>query len=122
MSKLRPASERKAIAADLAKLEAGGGTTFVPALQLALDTLKPLKLARKHVLFLSDGEAPTEGLEELLRDIRAAGITVSAVGVAGADRNLLNLIADAGDGRVYFVEDLKMLPKLFAAEVERALR
>ncbi len=122
LSKLRPARDRKAIAADLAHLQAGGGTTFVPALQLAFDTLKPLKIAHKHVLFLSDGEAPTDGIVELLKDMRASDITLSAVGVAGADRNLLNMMADAGDGRVYWVEDVKVLPKLFAAEVARALR
>ena len=74
------------------------------------------------MVFLSDGEAPTDGLVELLHDMHDAGITLSAVGVAGADRNLLNLMADAGDGRVYYVEDLKVLPKLFATEVATFLR
>ena len=43
-------------------------------------------------------------------------ITVSAVGVPGADRALLDVIADRGSGRLYMVEDLGALPKIFLRE------
>ena len=54
--------------------------------------------------------------------MRVSGITVSTVGVAGADRNFLAMIADAGDGRLYLVDDVAALPKIFAKEVAAAMR
>jgi hypothetical protein len=43
----------------------------------------------KHVILMTDGEAPSDGIAELVQDMRASRITVSCVGVQGADRNLL---------------------------------
>jgi len=45
---------------------------------------------------------------------------VSCVGVQGADRNMLSMIADAGDGRLYMVEDIGALPKIFMKETQEA--
>ena len=52
--------------------------------------------------------------------MRASRITVSCVGVQGADRNMLAMIADAGDGRLYMVEDIGALPKIFMKETQEA--
>jgi hypothetical protein len=40
--------------------------------------------------------------------------------VQGADRNLLSMIADAGEGRLYMVEDIGALPKIFMQETQEA--
>src|SRR6185436_5762491 len=66
------------------------------------------------------GEAPHDGIMELVSDMRASRITVSAVGVQGADRGLLSMIADAGEGRLYMVEDIGALPKIFMKETQEA--
>jgi Mg-chelatase subunit ChlD len=115
-------SDRKSFKAAVDKIDAGGGTNIYPALKLAFDTLKPQKLAHRHVILFTDGEAPTDGIPELVSDMRASGITLSAVGVQGADRNLLVMIADAGNGRVYMIDDIAALPKVFAKEVAAAMR
>jgi hypothetical protein len=52
--------------------------------------------------------------------MRSQKITVSAVGVQGADRGLLQQIVDAGDGRLYMVEDIGALPKIFMKETQEA--
>jgi hypothetical protein len=52
--------------------------------------------------------------------MRAARITVSAVGVSGADRNLLSMIADNGDGRLYMTDDIGALPRIFMKETTEA--
>jgi hypothetical protein len=52
--------------------------------------------------------------------MRASRITVSCVGVQGADRSMLSMIADAGDGRLYMVEDIGALPKIFMKETQEA--
>lgn len=114
------ASNRMRISNDIARLQSGGGTNIYPGLKEAFEILESLKAKVKHVILLSDGEAPTDGLAELVSDMRAARITVSAVGVQGADRNLLQMIAENGDGRLYMVEDIGALPKIFMKETQEA--
>ena len=52
--------------------------------------------------------------------MRSTRITVSAVGVQGADKNLLQMIAENGNGRLYMVEDIGALPKIFMKETQEA--
>ena len=114
------AASRMRISADISRLQSGGGTNIRPGLQEAFEILQGINAKVKHVIVLSDGEAPAEGIPELLQDMRGARITVSCVGVQGADRNLLSMIADGGDGRLYMVEDLGALPKIFMKETQEA--
>ncbi|MBK9070506.1 MAG: VWA domain-containing protein [Myxococcales bacterium] len=110
------ASNRMRIASEIATLRAGGGTNIYPGLRDAFELLQNINAKVKHVILLSDGQAPTDGLADLVRDMRASRITVSAVGVAGASRSLLQMIVDAGDGRLYMVEDIGSLPRIFMKE------
>jgi Ca-activated chloride channel family protein len=119
---LQPAANKKAIAKELAKLDAGGGTAFLPALQSAEKVLHDSKLASKLVILFTDGESPSEGIPELVKTMHQAKVTVSAVGVQGADKTLLSLITDAGGGRLYMVEDLGSIPKIFVREIESSFR
>ena len=64
-----------------------------------------------------EGEAPEDGLAELVKAMADAKITASAIGVEGADRNLLAVIAEGGAGRLYLVDGLLTLPKLFGSEL-----
>ena len=114
------AASRMRISADISRLQSGGGTNIRPGLQEAFEILQGINAKVKHVIVLSDGESPSEGIPELLQDMRGARITVSCVGVQGADRNLLSMIADGGDGRLYMVEDLGALPKIFMKETQEA--
>jgi len=115
---LQPVANRVEIGKQLAKLDAGGGTAFAPALKLALDALRDAKGPR-HVVFLTDGEAPSDGVADLGKRMHDAKITVTAIGVQGADRNLLSMIADATDGVLYMVEKPSALPKIFAQDVKK---
>ncbi len=114
------ASNRMRISADIARLQSGGGTNIFPGLKEAFEILQGINAKVKHVILLTDGEAPSDGIPELVQDMRGARITVSCVGVQGADRNLLSMIADAGDGRLYMVEDIGALPKIFMKETQEA--
>ena len=107
---LQKPSKRVARAIDGTR--SGEGRSIYPALKLALDGLK-----HAHVIFITDGDAPSGGVAKLLDDVRARDITVSAIGVQGADRQLLQLISESGDGRLYMVDDLKALPKIFLKEL-----
>ncbi len=122
VARLLSPRNRKWIAFDLSTLSARGGTALVPALQLAFDTLRPLKVTRKHVLVVSDGEAPIDGVHELVADMRAAHILVSTFAVPEADRGFLSMIADSGDGHAYSPDELDRLPEFIAAEIADPLR
>ncbi len=119
---IRPqrAANRMRISAELSTLQSGGGTDIKPGLAEAYSILQGVNAKVKHVILLSDGEAPREGIQELVSDMRSARITVSAVGVDGADRSLLQMITEAGDGRLYMIDDLGSLPRIFAKETTEA--
>lgn len=119
---LQPSTSSPQIAATVAGMTAGGGTNVTPALRSAYDLLRPARAKIKHVIVLSDGEAPTEGLVELVRDMRRDRITISTVGVQGADANLLLMLSTEGGGRMYHVDDLARLPQTFVEETRLALR
>jgi Mg-chelatase subunit ChlD len=116
----RPSVASKFKTGAIDRLQAGGGTNMVPALVEARDFLLDAK-GKKHVLVLTDGETPEDGLDDVLATMSKATITITTVGVVGADRNLLNRIAEAGNGRVYMVDDLNVLPRVFVREVTTAL-
>src|SRR5690606_16547910 len=116
------AANRARISSDIARLQAGGGTNVLPALAEAYQLLQTANAKVKHVIVLSDGQAPYQGIADLVQEMRAARITVSAVGIGDADRNLLGLIADAGGGRTYMTEDLGELPRIFMKATPEAQR
>ncbi|MFN0252656.1 MAG: VWA domain-containing protein [Kofleriaceae bacterium] len=110
------ASNKMRISTEVSQIVPGGGTNIYPGLKEAYAILGQARATRKHVILLSDGEAPYDGLLSLVKEMKAAGITVSSVGLAGADRTLLSGIADAGEGRLYMVADVGTLPRIFIKE------
>ncbi len=114
--RLQRAANRLRIASDIAKLQPGGGTNILPALQEAQSTLGPASAKVKHIILLSDGQANVEGIAELCDELRKARITVSAVGIGDADRNMLQMIAERGAGRLYLAQDASELPRIFMKE------
>ncbi len=114
------AANKMRISGEIARLSPGGGTNILPGLREAFELLQTVNAKVKHVILLSDGESPREGIVDVVQDMRAARITVSAVGVPGADRNLLSSITDAGDGRLYMVDDIAALPRIFMKETSEA--
>jgi Mg-chelatase subunit ChlD len=114
------AANRMRISAEISRLQSGGGTNIHPGLKEAFEILQGINAKIKHVILMTDGEAPTDGLQELVQDMQASRITVSCVGVQGADRNMLQMIAETGNGRLYMVDDIGSLPKIFMKETQEA--
>lgn len=120
---IQPARNRIKILSDIARLEAGGGTAIFPALDKAYEELKSVRAKLKHVILLSDGQAPTDGLISLAQLMHQDRITISTVGVGdGADRDLLEQMADVGGGRSYFTREASNIPKIFTKEATTATR
>jgi uncharacterized membrane protein len=116
--RLQKASNRLRISTDIARLTPGGGTNIFPALQEAYTILSSANAKVKHVILLTDGQAAYEGIAELCDEMRANRITVSSVGIGDADRTLLALIAEHGEGKLYMTENAQELPKIFTKETE----
>jgi secreted protein with Ig-like and vWFA domain len=113
----QPKSKRKDLAKLVASVKAGGGTNYFPGLEQAYDLLRGVNKQLKHVILFSDGEAPRDGLVELVTDMKASKITVSAIGVEGADQALLAEIAASGGGRAWIKNDDLTLPQVFVKEL-----
>jgi len=121
--RLQPASNRIRIAADIRRLTSGGGTNALPALREAYLQLAGSNALIKHVILLSDGQSPENGISALLGDMRDANITVSSVGVgAGAGKDLLRRIAHRGRGRFYSSQDGTDVPRIFSRETREVTR
>lgn len=118
--RLQRAGNRYRIATQIDKLSASGGTHIYPALQQAQAALAGVQARVKHVILLSDGQAPRQGIDGLVRSMRAAGVTVSTVGVGDeVDRSLIESIADRGGGRFYFTDRPETLPRIFVRETKQ---
>ncbi|MSP91900.1 MAG: VWA domain-containing protein [Myxococcales bacterium] len=117
--RLQRAGNRYRIATDISKLQPSGGTHIYPALEQAHQTLVAAEAKVKHVIVMTDGQAPRAGIDALVRQMRRAAITVSAVGVGtDVDRGLLEAIADRGGGRAYFTDRPETLPRIFVRETK----
>lgn len=121
--RMTAAKHRARIQGDIARIQAGGGTEIFGALDAAYQSLTVTRARRKHVILLTDGQAPHNGIRDLVQAMAAEGITASAVGLgSGIDETLLRMIADLGGGRLYKVADPQSLPRVFTRETEMVSR
>lgn len=117
--RMQTAKNRMRILGDISRLQPMGGTDIFPALQMANEDLALVAAKRKHIILLSDGEAPIQGIKELVQEMVSEGMTASAVALGeDADKNLMKLVADTGGGRFYPVKDPNALPRIFTKETE----
>lgn len=121
--RLQTASNRQRILNDIAQIRASGGTNIFAGLREGVEQLLVAQARKKHVILLSDGQSPYEGIQELVDDAATARITVSAVGVGeGADQTLLQMIASRGGGRFYHTRDPASIPQIFTRETAEVSR
>lgn len=117
--RMQSARNRMRILSDISRLMPNGGTDIFPAMQMANEDLALVAAKRKHVILLSDGEAPVGGIKELVQEMVSEGMTASAVALGeDADKNLMKMVAETGGGRFYFVKDPNALPRIFTKETE----
>ncbi len=110
---IQPASNAIEIQRALNRLNAGGGTVIMPAIEEAFYGLQNVRTRYKHVLVLTDGGVETGAFEPLLRRMAEKGITVSTVLIGGNTHSefLVNL-ANWGKGRFYGVPNRFNLPEI----------
>lgn len=106
-----------AISAQIAAINAGGGTNIYPGMTQGHTALQGVKARAKHMIVLTDGQTQGQGYEALATQMRSEKITVSTVGVGqGADVRLLQAIAAAGGGKFYMTTDPSNIPKIFTQD------
>lgn len=117
--KMQPSRYRSRIQNDIQRIQPGGGTEIFSSLDMAYQDLSVVQARKKHVILLTDGQAPTQGIKDLVQAMLSESITVTTVGLGeGANQDLLRMIADTGGGRFHAVPDPNSLPKIFTRETE----
>lgn len=121
--KMTSAKYRARIQNDISRVQAGGGTEIFSALDAGYQSLSITRARKKHIILLTDGQAPQGGLRELAQQIAAEGMTLTTVGLgADVDAGLLRTLSDLGGGRYYGVNDPSQLPRVFTKETELVSR
>lgn len=107
----------------IARIQAGGGTEILSALDAAHRSLLSAPTAsKKHVVLLTDGMSPTAGLKQLATTMSGEHMTLTTVGVGtDTDEQLLKDLSSTANGRYYRVADVTTLPRIFAREIDLAL-
>jgi Ca-activated chloride channel family protein len=120
---LQRASNRVRILSDIGRIQASGGTNILAGLREAFDELAPARARKKHIILLTDGQSPYEGIPDLIDAANAQRITISAIGIGdGADQAQLRMIATRGGGRFMPTRDPASLPRLFSREMSQVSR
>jgi hypothetical protein len=99
----------------------GGGIYIYEALVASARMIQSAKAQTKHIILFSDAADAEQSAhyEEIVENLRAAGVTVSVVGLGtdhDVDANLLKDIAVRGGGECYFSADPDEIPRIFAQD------
>lgn len=97
------------------RLKATGGTTAMKAaLEKAGETLKAADAKRKHIILLSDGKSEGEPttFKNTVKELTGAHIGITTIAIGDAAKELLEAIANDGNGRYILVQNVRELPKV----------
>jgi len=110
---IQPASNSIEIERALNRLDAGGGTVILPAIEEAFYGMQNVQTRFKHVLVLTDGGVERGAFEPLLRRMADEGMNVSTVLIGPeAHSEFLVSMSNWGKGRFYNVPNRFNLPEL----------
>ena len=120
---LGPVVDKQKIVEQIGTIRAEGGTTMYPAIERAYLALRESFADMKHIIVMTDGVSNPGDFDALTKEIAAAGITMSTVGVGDEPaRPLLEGIAKKAKGHAYFCDDAAAVPKIFEIETRLATR
>ncbi|GIN70706.1 chloride channel protein [Bacillus sp. J14TS2] len=113
-----PLDDKVEAAEKIRSITEGGGTEIFTPLEQAYNELNDLKLQRKHIILLTDGQSATNGnYSELISTGLENNVTLSTVAIGSdADRFLLEQLATEGTGRFYDVQDASTIPSILSRE------
>ncbi len=112
---LQPLPTALEIEQALSRISIGGGTNIRAGVALAARDLLAADATVKHMILLSDGISETS-YRDLVRDLAAAGVTVSTVAVGDQVDPELAAVAELGGGRTYRATRIDEIPRIFLQE------
>lgn len=124
---LAPVRDGSAVKRAIQNLRFGDMQDFTPSVQMAFDGLLAEEAGQKHVIIISDGD-PSPPPASLLDKYRAAGITMSTVGVyphSGMDTSRMQWMSTYTGGRHYHINTaagLASVPQIFIKEAQTVRR
>jgi uncharacterized membrane protein len=96
-----------------------GQTNIFAGLDQAVTSLKDATATRRHIILLTDGWSRSGQYDEILKTMKAAGITLSTVGAGGGANPFLEQLAKAGGGRYYAAANPASIPDIFLKETQQ---
>jgi len=117
------ASDLTPIEEAIGRMQPGGGTEIYPALKESYQAIAPIDAKVKHIVLLTDGQAPRGDYPGLMQQLRDSQVTLSTIGIGtDADTQLLQELAQLGNGRYYDGNDPFDLPRLLVKETQQVQR
>ena len=117
------ASNKSDITASIDQIAASGGTNMYPAMELAKEMLLRASAKIKHMIILGDGQSSPGPFEDIASEMASERVSISTVALGGgADKGLLQSIANIGKGRFYETMDAETVPRIFTKETMEASR
>jgi Uncharacterized membrane protein len=84
-----------------------------------VQSLKTTTATRRHIILLTDGWSTSGQYDQILKDMKAAGITLSTVGAGGGSNPFLEQLAKNGGGRYYQAANPAQIPDIFLKETQQ---
>lgn len=121
VSQLHSASDKSYVIDRISTIEASGGTSIYPSMEMAFESLNAAVAKLKHVILLTDGQSQPGDFEGIASQMASSRITLSTIAIGEAsDRDMLEMMARVGNGRYYFCNDPQSVPQIFAKETVTA--
>ncbi|MDE0503227.1 MAG: VWA domain-containing protein, partial [Candidatus Poribacteria bacterium] len=115
---ISPTTDHGRIIREVGGLAPTGGTKMYPALKRAYEKLKVVDAKQKHLILLSDGRSDGD-FDTLAERIAADDIYVTTIAIGDAAQNLMQAIAERGQGNYVPVHNVNQLPRILADEVRQ---
>jgi len=103
----------------IAGITANGQTNIYGGLDQAVQSLKTATATRRHIILLTDGWSNSGQYDAILKEMKAAGITLSTVGAGGGANPFLEQLAKQGGGRFYAATNPASIPDIFLKETQQ---
>jgi Mg-chelatase subunit ChlD len=120
MTKIDGDATRQKINAAVDGITADGGTEIYSALNVGFDAIAKSDADVRHVVLLSDGKSRTgtdASYQKLIQDNQANRISLSTIAIGDdSDTELMQKLAEWGNGRYHFTEKPEDIPRLTLAE------
>ncbi len=117
--KTAPLGGLQDLQASIAGITANGQTNIFGGLDQAVRSLKDATATRRHIILLTDGWSSSGQYDQILMDMKGAGITLSTVGAGGGANPFLEQLARNGGGRFYDAANPAAIPDIFLKETQQ---